>query len=420
VPDSAKGLLRAKVDRSKMAAERIESVLKANPANSDAWLLKLELLRRTEAKKDVVRKTLDEALEKAAVPELYHAAVDFHMGRKSRNAAIKVLEGAIEALPDQSRLRCRLAALLMRAGRRPEAIEHLKAAMAADPMLPDAYGLLGMARREEGADSLIEAENLLREAVRLNPGDLVQVSRLVGLLIDIARGVPERTASAREEVRALLDDLLLREKKSWEAHVLYASALLEEGDQAERALWFCKKAMHLAPRRRPIQARIELVQARARIQAGQLDKAEKTLRGMIKREPSNHRVFAAMAALHEARGQGVAAHAELRRAADRVGATSLDGQRYQLELARLQAAIEAEAQAALAATQGGAAPAPADGAAPAEAAAAPAEEAPAEAAAAPAEEAPVEAAAAPAEEAPAEAAAAPAEEAPAADDAPKA
>ena len=38
-------------------------------------------------------------------------------------------------------------------------------------MLPDAYGLLGMARRAEGAASLETAESLFREAVRLAPND---------------------------------------------------------------------------------------------------------------------------------------------------------------------------------------------------------------------------------------------------------
>lgn len=353
------GLIRSKAPRPDMAAARLAEILKADPSNADAHLLKIELLRRLDAKGDALPVAIDEALAAAPVPELFHEAVGFHLARNARNKAIKVLETAVETFPDQSRLRTRLAALLLRAGRRPEAIDHLRQAMDLDPMLPDAYGLLGMARREEGAERLDEAETLLREAVRLAPGDVVQTSRLVWLLLDIAKGVPERAEAARAEVKELLDALLQADKRSWEGHLLYAVTLRESGGDLDRAKWMLKQARKLAPPGKggPL-ARFDVEEALLELSEGKAEAAEERLRRVSRKDPSNGRVFAALAKALEARGQYVAAHAELHRAAERTSPGSLDRQAMDMDLARLRALIEAGAgvMAASAAAEPEAAP----------------------------------------------------------------
>jgi tetratricopeptide (TPR) repeat protein len=338
------GLIRSKAPRPDMAAARLAEILKADPSNADAHLLKIELLRRLDAKGDALPVAIDEALAAAPVPELFHEAVGFHLARNARNKAIKVLETAVETFPDQSRLRTRLAALLLRAGRRPEAMDHLRQAMDLDPMLPDAYGLLGMARREEGAERLDEAETLLREAVRLAPGDVVQTSRLVWLLLDIAKGVPERAEAARAEVKELLDALLQSDKRSWEGHLLYAVTLRESGGDLDRAKWMLKQARKLAPPGKggPL-ARFDVEEALLELSEGKAEAAEERLRRVSRKDPSNARVFAALAKALEARGQYVAAHAELHRAAERTAPGSLDRQAMDMDLARLRALIEAGA-----------------------------------------------------------------------------
>jgi hypothetical protein len=97
-----------------------------------------------------------------------------------------------------------------------------------------------MARREEGTSALDEAETLLREAVRLAPGDVVQASRLVWLLLDIAKGVPARAASVRGELRELLDGLLqgLAPQKKHDAFWLGLDwdRMFEDVQEAEREL----------------------------------------------------------------------------------------------------------------------------------------------------------------------------------------
>ncbi len=343
--DGIAGLLRGTRARPDLAAERIAYVLKRDPANADAHLLKLELLRRTDAKNEDVAAAIDEAVAKAPVPEVFHEAVGFHLARNARNKAIKVLEDAVAAFPDQARLRTRLGSLLLRQGRRPEAIEHFQEAMRLDPMLPDAYGLLGMARRDEGPARLDEAETLLREAVRLAPGDVVQSSRLVGLLLEIFRGVPERREAVRGEIKSILDGLYAADKQSFDVLVLFAETLRTLGDDLERALWFLKTARKHLPKRRGAGIRLDLEFALLDLSRGDLDRAEPALRRLAKSEPSNHRVFLAIADVLVARRQFVAAHAELKRAADRTAPDSLDRAVIDGRLAEVAGMIAAEAEA---------------------------------------------------------------------------
>jgi tetratricopeptide (TPR) repeat protein len=349
VVESCIGLLRSKTPRFDMAAVRLAEVIKRDPANADAHLLRAELLRRTDTADKEQLAALDEGLAAAPVPELFHEAVAFHLQRNGRNKAIRVLETAVELLPEHTRLRTRLASLLLRAGRRPEAIEQLEAARAADPLLPDAYGLLGMARREEGAEKIDEAESLLREAVRLAPADLVQTSRLVWLLLDIARGVPERAEGARAELRGLCEGLINADAASSEAHLLYAIALREEGGDLDRAAQLLNKARKLGAEERGAKGasavRLDIEEALLDLCRGKLDEAETRLRRIEKKEPHNPRVFTALAKVLEARGQYVAAFHETRRAAERTSPSSLDRHALDLDLARLQALVEAGAGA---------------------------------------------------------------------------
>ncbi len=337
------GVIRGKKPNIDVGADRVAEVLKANPMNSDAHLLKLEMMDRAEAPKEAIDRAIEDAIATAPVPELYQQLAGMFSFRKARTRAIALLEQGISALPDESRLRTRLAALLVRQGRRKEAIEHLKAAMEQDPMLPDAYGLLGQAKREEGADSLGEAEGFLREAVRLAPDDSTQVCRLVDLLLVLGRSSSDRQVSARAEAKEHLDRLLKNDRPTAEAHLLYAQLLREEGGDLERALWMIKKAKKLTEHKSERNSRIGLEFALLAIKRGDLDQAEAELRELANRDGANDRIFAGLAQVLEARQNFIPAHAELLRAQERTPQGSPERATYDAELARLQALIEAQA-----------------------------------------------------------------------------
>lgn len=342
VLESVTGLIRSKKPHYEMARQRLDGVLKRNPGNSDAWLLRLELMQRMNVGKDEIQAAIDAACDAAPVPELFHQAVTFYVARRARGKAAQLLEKAVGVLPNESRLHTRLAALLMRQGRRKDAIEHLQTAMALDPMLPDAYGLLGTARRDEGLDALDQAHDLLREAVRLAPEDPTQLVRLVDLLLARARVETDNREAYRTEARDLLERAIKSERKTPDAHLLLATLIREDGGDLERAAWLLKKAKKLTERGHERNFALALESALQGLARGELDLAEKELRELAAKEPSEHRVFAGLARLLEAKQLFIPAHAEFMRARERTPQSSLARLEYEAELARLQAVIEAQ------------------------------------------------------------------------------
>jgi tetratricopeptide (TPR) repeat protein len=349
--ESVTGMLRAKQPRLDLVDQRLNECLKQNPANSDAWLLRLELAQHPGASSgpphdkaaDAMEPILEEAIAKAPVPELFQQVVSSLLGRRQRARAITVIEKGLEIFPGESRLHTRLAAVLLRLGRRLEAMEHLRRAMEIDPMLPDSYGLLGMARRDEGAEALPEAESLLREAVRLAPGDPVQLSRLVDLLLDQARVDADRSVALRDEARALLEDAIKGERRAPEACLLFATLLREEGGDLERAGWLLGQAKKLTDRGHERARRIVVEHALIDMAKGDLNAAETALRQHVARDPSHARGFAALGHVLEAREQFLPAHAEYKNARDRTAQNGLEWMFYDQQLRRVAAIIEAQA-----------------------------------------------------------------------------
>lgn len=345
VVDSAYGLIRGQKPHFGMARQRLDEVLRRNPADAEAWAARIELADRDDQSPTDVSELIERALAAAPCPELVHKAVDLWSKRRNRIKAIEILERAVEALPEEPRLRTRLGALLLADGRRPDAVRHLQAAMEMAPMLPDAYGLLGMARRDEPGTAQMEAENLLREAVRLAPSDPVQVSRLCGLLLEQARAVDGAPREALyDEAIKLLDEVIRGERRTPDSYLLMAQVLRERGD-LDRAAWMLKQARKDLPKEKDRAGRLPLEYALLDIAQGKLDEAERTLRGMGKGNPSDHRVCAALSKLLEARQQWIPAHAEMQRAKDRAPMHSWQARAYDAELVRLRALIEAQASA---------------------------------------------------------------------------
>ncbi|MEM6925416.1 MAG: tetratricopeptide repeat protein [Myxococcota bacterium] len=341
--ESVTGMLRAKTPRFDLVEQRLNEALKQNPANSDAWLLKIELAEKHQNKVEAVEEVLKEAVDKAPVPELFHEAASFCLSRRARVRAIAIMEKGVEVFPDESRLRTRLGAIMLRQGRRNEGIDQLKTAMTEDPMLPDPYGLLGMAKRDEGLDSLEEAEQLLREAVRLAPGDPVQTARLADLLMDRARIEVDEQKELREEATTLLEDGIRGERRAPEACLMLATLTREKGGDLERANWLLKQARKLTDRQHERGRRIQVEQALIDMARGDLDRAEKTIRQLIERDPTHGRAFAALGHILEMREQYIPAHAEYQRAKERTSQNSLENQYYGHLLERVQKIIELQA-----------------------------------------------------------------------------
>lgn len=208
-------------------------------------------------------------------------------------------------------------------------------------MLPDAYGLLGQARREEG--DVAGAEALLREAVRLAPEDPVQTARLADLLMAIARVDHERQRALQEEVRELLDAVVKGDRKAPEVYVLLATLAREQQGDADRAAWLLKRARKQSERGADRSDAIAIEEALVDMAQGRVQEAEAALRKLTSRDPTNHRAFAALGHVLEAMDLYVPAHAEYLRAKERAPKNSLDAQAYDMHIQRVQAVIEAQA-----------------------------------------------------------------------------
>lgn len=365
--ESCIGMIRSQKPNFQLARQRLGEILNVTPNNADAHLLRLELIaaedranremqrgrERGERGDDEVESAdakefntfAEEAMAQAPVPEIFHRIAGHYLHRRARHKAIEVLERGVVALPTEARLLCRLGSLLLRHGRRKEAVQRLQEAMLLEPMLPDTYGLLGMAKRDEGASALPEAETLLREAVRLAPADPVQTARLADLLIHLASIEADPTARAARfaEAKELLETSLRGDEKAPEAQLLLAQLHRESGGDLERAAWFLKQSKKNSERGSERHHRIALERALVHAAVGELDDAELLARDQAARNPSSHRAFATLAAVLEARQQLIPAHAEYLRAKERAPQGSLWAQAYDAELARLQSVIEAVA-----------------------------------------------------------------------------
>ncbi|MFK7926836.1 MAG: tetratricopeptide repeat protein, partial [Myxococcota bacterium] len=341
--ESATGMIRSQRPHFDMAQQRIVWVLNQGTGNSDAHLLKMELMRRLDAPREAQEGAIQAALEQAPVAEVFQDACTYYLVRRARPKAIGVLEQGVAAMPGEARLKTRLASLLLRQGRRNEALELLQNAMDQAPMLPDPYGLMGMARYDEGAESLSRAEELLREAVRLAPEDRVQIPRLITVLLAKARVAPvDQMAAIRDEARELLAPITRDDSKSAEGFLMLAR-LERESNNLERAEWLLKQARKHTEKRKGVGNRLRLEWARINTQRGELDKAEAEIRQLVERDQANPSLFIALSEVLEARQLFIPAHAELLRASERVAANTLQGQHVQTQLKRLQAVIEAQA-----------------------------------------------------------------------------
>ncbi|MEZ4321511.1 MAG: tetratricopeptide repeat protein [Myxococcota bacterium] len=392
--ESCIGMIRSKKPNFQLARQRLSEVVNAQPGNADAYLLKLELIAtearaEREAKREARKPggkgrrdaeasetsepdasdegfsvVADAAMAQAPVPEVFHRVAGHWLSRRARHKAIEVLEQAIVALPDEARLHCRLGSLLLRHGRRNEAIAALQKAMDLEPMLPDAYGLLGMARRDEGTAALAEAESLLREAVRLAPDDPVQTARLADLLIHkaAAENDPGLRSDGFTEAKELLETSLRGDEKAPEAQLLLAQLHRRSGGDLERADWLLSQAKKNSERGSERHHRISLERALVLLARGDLDQAEAMVRDQAARNPSSHRAFATLAAVLEARQQFIPAHAEYLRAKERAPQGSLWAATYDGELTRMQALIEAHAAGLFQPSEPVATPDPAAGA----------------------------------------------------------
>ena len=310
--ESIRGMVRSKKPRHDLAEQRIAEVLKLDPANTEVGLLRVELLIEKNTKGAEVGAAFRELAERAPTPEVFHLECNFcekRQGGGGRNRAIDALERGCVAFPENARMKRRLAGLYEDAGKRDQAAEVLKAAMALEPMMPDTYGLLGEVYLSMGPEHWDAARDALSEARRLDPGNTLHMARLAALLIETADGEAERL----DEAQKLLEDAVLADKKNYAAHLFLGRLIINRGGDLERADWLLKNASKLHER-----AAAPLVE-RARIAARKQlwPEAEAQLEKAGKIDPGDYHSFYARGEMFELRGLIFNAVPEFQKALER-------------------------------------------------------------------------------------------------------
>lgn len=89
-----------------------------------------------------------------------------------------------------------------------------------------------------GRDNALRAEQLLREALELDPSFHAARETLIVALLSVAAFVPERSGAAHAEIAGLLDDEVVETPIAWRAHAMRGFQHVFAGDwlDAERAL----------------------------------------------------------------------------------------------------------------------------------------------------------------------------------------
>jgi len=350
--ESLRGLIRAKQPNPELARQRVTEVLRIDPANTDGWLLKGELLSNLRVQDEEMEKLYVEALEAAPLPELYHHHAGFLLRRRSnRGKAIAVLESAAKVYTEDARIRRRLARLHMLEGGMERAEALVREAMDLEPAMPDTYSLMGALYIAQGQERWQDAEDALREALRLDPEGAVHLVRLGSLqrlrgLVDV-----DNRATLWAEAREVLENAIKDNQRVMGAALELSWLLLDMNEDHARVEWLLSKRLH----QQDNQRRVKLARARAMSRTGRHKDADAILQKLHRKDNMDYQVLAAMAELDFARNKVYRAADHLKQAVDVAPETAPERGFYGEELVRLQtlvtsgAALDIEKQAEAAA-----------------------------------------------------------------------
>jgi len=340
VVESVRGILRAPSPHLQLAEARLQQVLRADPAHTEAGLLRAEMLQVARADLDAIRDAFRQVAETAPTPEVFHAEAQWHLSRGKRGdlpAAIDALQRGCARFPSDGRLCRRLAGCLLQADRRDEALAVLKEALELEPTMPDTHGLVGSILLERGPTAWEEATRFLGEALRLAPDDPLHLARLARLERMRALLDPTNREVLLASATARLEAAVRGDRRHTPALVEYAHLLLDRPDpiDPDKVGWLLKQAA--SQRDAPD---LQVLRARLAARSGRAGEAEAALEGLLHREPAHWEARAALAELLFRRGKVFAAHDACKRAQEAAPPHAPERIAYEAMLSMLRALID--------------------------------------------------------------------------------
>ncbi len=338
--ESVHGLMRGHRPFLELAETRINAVLKNDPANTEALLLRAAHLDASKAPADRIEKAYAQAAKLAPTPEVFHQEANWYQWRAKRTddeAAIDALQRGVQLFPQNGRLRRRLAGLLLQARKVDEAIAVTREAMDLEPMMADSYGLLGEILTDRGPAAWEEASQHLEEALRLAPEDPVHLAR-AGRLLHL-RGLLDRQQREAlwEQAREHLEKAVKAPRRNTSALVELATQLLDRPDSCdtERVAWLLKQA---AKQRNAPD--LKILNARLAARRGRVEEAEAVLARLVQHDPKNHYARAALAEVLYSKSRIFQAHATYQLAQADAPPDAAERYAYEAKMELLQALIE--------------------------------------------------------------------------------
>lgn len=336
--ESVRGLMRRKQPRLDIARARLNEGMKIDPKNTELLILDAELKAEEKATAEVIAAAWQRAADVAPTPEVFHSEAGYHQDRNTRGKAVAALEKGIQLFPEDARMHRRLANLYLQQNRVDDAITTLRRAMELEPMMPDAYGMLGEILVGRGPAAWDEAKQYIDEALRLEPDRAFHLIRLATLLRAQGMVDPEARAEKWGEAAEKLRKVVAEDPENARALSMLCAVLLDLEGDLDQAEWMAKKAMKI------FEGHEALVQrARVLIRRAAFEDADRLLDKAIKKEPSYHPAFAAKAELLLAQGQVFVALEHLKKARERSPKDAPERAMYEADMGKLQALIESGA-----------------------------------------------------------------------------
>jgi serine/threonine protein kinase/Tfp pilus assembly protein PilF len=208
-PHVTLAMLYTQTGKNDLATQELDTALRIDRLNAEAWGARAELYKRQGRNEDV-EPALRKAIDLAPSDWRWHTLLADLYSRTGRiEQAIAADQEAVRLALDNSRAYNNLGLDLYSAGRLEEARTNLQKAIALEPAY-NRYSNLGMVERELG--DYAAASEKFQKAIALNPGDY----RGWGLLADIYRrghADPAKTRETYEKSIALAEELLKTKPK---------------------------------------------------------------------------------------------------------------------------------------------------------------------------------------------------------------
>lgn len=338
VLESVHSLMRRKEPRLDIARARINEALRFDPKNTELLIADAELKAFEKGSPDAIAAAWARAAEVAPTPEVFHQEASYYLDKNQRGKAVTALEKAVALYPFDARLHRRLANLYLRQNRADDAVTTLRRAMELEPMMPDAYSVMGELLTAKGPAHWEEAAQFIEEALRLDPDSPGHVMRQAALLRYRGMMDAENRAALWADAIDKLKAVIPRDPNGARIHALLGSLIIDSEGDLDQAEWLVKKALKL------LETSETLVQrARVLVRRAAFADAEQLLNQAIKKEPGYHPAFAALGELMAAQGQIFMAFEHWKKARERSPKDAPERALYDVQLNQLGALIESGA-----------------------------------------------------------------------------